>query len=523
MTQPTQPTWSIVTTCAEPRALMDAFVAHHLEQGAEQIFLCFDDPNDLSLDRLSKVPRVTCIKCDEKHWSRLSAKVGRPKGHRRRQTLNAEFVSNRLCKTDWITHIDADEFLLPRNENSIVSLLAAVPDHIDAMRILPAERAFKDYYAPGVISLDGIYKLKPDGARNEWGRKIYGDLGELFPNGFQGHEVGKSFKRSRNKNARLNIHFVRHNGENIEESKVKQSDGVLLHLFPASFEDWCYKFERRIFDVEYFNDMPKRARRKYGIYGEVLSRNGRMGLSKLFDRLCVMKSDMEIILESPDMFIEPNINLKEIVSKHIEPYVKLAAFSHLSKPTPKKVEDDERVFQIGMNRSGSKEICQMFERRGWSYAHWDHGQLAADLRNSILNGIRPFQGYDNYQLISDISISGGGGGVYDGFYDIEYISSYYPRSIFLLNHRPVEEWLNSRSTFRSGQYLSEHRDAYDLNSDNEVFEKWRSDWKSHVEKLRLMGESGRINLIEYSLNTDRPNLFFEKLDNMMASSIEKDG
>ena len=134
------PTWSIVTTCSEPKAVLERFVAHHLSLEVKEIFLFFDNPTDLAIERLSQVPRLTVVPCDEAYWR--ARKGGRPSDHRQRQIYNANYAARNLLTSDWLANIDTDEYLFPRNAQSISEMLADTPDEFNAVRVLPAEHIF---------------------------------------------------------------------------------------------------------------------------------------------------------------------------------------------------------------------------------------------------------------------------------------------------------------------------------------------------------------------------------------------
>lgn len=498
--------WSVVTTCSEPLMLLEGFVAHHLSLGAERVFLFFDDEFDTTQLSLGVVPGVEVINCNGSYWA--MRKNGKPHDHRRRQTYNAEFAARKLCRSDWIIHIDADEFLYPLAGKSIADLLTTIPDCIDAARVLPAERMFVDEYVDGQMTFDGVFKLKPKRGQ-PLGEKLYGNLGHLFPNGFQGHEVGKSFKRVSNLDARFSIHFVRKDGENIPEHKFPQSEAVLLHFFPASYEDWKSKYARRIYNFAYFNGMPDQAKRRYSIYRQILEKDGEAGLRALFGELSIAPSNKISALEGEFDFVRPNLGMPELIRKIIAPHRERSwAFSHVVRDGA--IPIGPKVFQIGMNRCGTKGICRQFASRGFSYAHWDNGNLAKDLIQARKEKTSPFKTYESFHLLSDIEVNSAELS-YEGFYDVEHILNYFPNAIYVLNHRPVEEWLASRKRLRGGAYLETYQKFWKLSSPEQVLEKWRSDWHSHVSKVRELAAGGGMRLIEWSLNTEKPSVFFKNL------------
>lgn len=109
-TGPRAPTWSVTATVREPSELVLAFVAHHLELGAEKVIIYLDDPDDPVRPLLVRTGRVNAVRCDEAYWSRVTNGRGRPDTQNARQAINATQAYRRV-KSDYLLHLDADEFL----------------------------------------------------------------------------------------------------------------------------------------------------------------------------------------------------------------------------------------------------------------------------------------------------------------------------------------------------------------------------------------------------------------------------
>lgn len=183
-----------------------------------------------------------------------------------------------------------------------------------------------------------------------------------------------------------------------------------------------------------------------------------------------------------------------------------SAFSHISA-TRDKIRKPRKVFQIGMNRCGSKEICLHFSLRGFSYAHWANGRLAKELLVSKSSDVAPFSGFEEYELLSDIEINGDKLS-YEGFYDFEYIARYFTDAVFILNYRPVSDWLLSRSSFRGGKYIEAHRRFFDLPSHDAVRQKWECDWNDHLARVEAARLNG-LKILDWPIYTMRPVDFFQ--------------
>lgn len=501
-------TWSIVATCAEPRRLIEGFIAHHLALGADEIFLFFDDPCDVTSQVLGGIDGVRVIVCDSTYWSKRKGR--RPEGHRQRQTYNAEYATKRLCKSEWIAHIDADEFLHSPINSGISELLKTVPDEYEAARVLPLERAFYNEYVDGSLEFSGVFK--PKGLSEQTVEELYQEHAPLFPGGFQGHEVGKSFRRMSSKGTRFNIHFVRRDGVDIDHFVFPQSDFALLHLFPASYLDWKHKYERRVDNKNYFDSMPAHAQERYSLFSAERAKGEQDSLRTLFNRLCVIPKDRADNMIKEGSLIRIELKIPELIKAIVAPYRTADShFSHVKESS--SVGTLARFFQIGMNRAGSKEICSHFGTRGYSYAHWDKGRIAKRLARGGKNGKPLLKEYDGIHLLSDIEVNGGDF-CYEGFYDFERLFEHFPSAIFILNYRPIDEWIRSRTEFRDGQYLESHRIHFNLKTAQDVKDKWESDWLAHVRKLHDFEKKG-LRLIEWPIYTQKPSLFFSRIDEML--------
>ena len=185
-------TWSLVATVKAPEEKVLAFAAYHLSLGADHLWLFFDDPSQPIPGLLARHPRVTVTLCDDDHWLRACNR--RPPQHQNRQTQNARLTYRELVTTDWIVHIDVDEFLLtPR---PIAAILDDTPEDTIAMRLEPFE-AMHDPLLP-----DDIYTAREfrGALRHEyWPRRraALGPYRKVIRDGMLSHSVGKTIYRTR--------------------------------------------------------------------------------------------------------------------------------------------------------------------------------------------------------------------------------------------------------------------------------------------------------------------------------------
>jgi len=184
--------WSLVATVKAHEEKVLAFAAHHLSLGADHLWLYFDDPDQPIPAPLAAHPRVTITLCDEAHWARVGKK--RPPAHQNRQAQNARYTYREHVTSDWIVHIDVDEFILtPR---PIATILDATPPETIVMKMEPFE-AMHDPLLP-----DDIFTAREfrGALRHEfWPRRraALGPYRKVIRDGMLSHTVGKVIYRTR--------------------------------------------------------------------------------------------------------------------------------------------------------------------------------------------------------------------------------------------------------------------------------------------------------------------------------------
>lgn len=292
---------------------------------------------------------------------------------------------------------------------------------------------------------------------------------------------------------------------------MSRAQGALLHFFPASFEDWRHKFERRVFDVAYFASLNDHNRAQYGSYLEAQEQGGEAGLRRLFERLSVISVGRAKEMIEAGTAFATGLDLDHLGSATFKP-LRPARFTHVRRAAWRP--PGPRIFQIGMNRSGLREICEHFAARGFSYAHWDGGNLARDLLRAKEQGRRPFAPYDRVHLLSGMSLDSTGL-YHDGARDVMFIAEHFPDAVYLFNHRPVDEWIASLARICGGAYIEEQRLYFQLRSGAEVKAKWHKDWEAHVANVRQLQRDG-LRVLEWKVNTDKPYLVFKRLETLLG-------
>lgn len=183
------PSWAIVATVDEPAPLVTAFVAHHLNEGAQAIHLYLDKNDRDTVKALRDMPGCILTRCNNHHWRAHNG--GRhPYLHTRRQLINAN-VAYADCKADWLIHCDADEFI--RSGAALTADLAEVPADCDHARLAVAERVMPPTRAQQTL-FDGVFRRPLKGA-DEVIADIYRSHALFLENGLTGHPSGKAAVR----------------------------------------------------------------------------------------------------------------------------------------------------------------------------------------------------------------------------------------------------------------------------------------------------------------------------------------
>lgn len=232
--------WAVVSTIKAPEEKVLAFAAHHLSLGADHLWLFFDDPTQPIPAPLTRHPRVTVTLCDDTHWTSFQKK--RPPQHQNRQTQNARLTYRARVTSDWIAHIDVDEFILP--QRPISAILDDTPPETIAMKLEPFE-AMHDPLLP-----DDIYTSREfrGALRHEhWPRRraALGPYRKVIRDGMLSHTVGKVIYRTGIRGLLPRLHAVM-----LDKVFVPTPDWhpemKLLHFHSQDRADWLSRIPFRM-------------------------------------------------------------------------------------------------------------------------------------------------------------------------------------------------------------------------------------------------------------------------------------
>lgn len=246
--------WSIVSTMHGVPETVLPCIAHHLQTDAEFIFVYLDHPNPVLEGALARHPRCVVRVCDDNYWSKRPK--GRPPILKKRQVINLRHAL-RNSNSDWLVHIDSDEFLVATDPRSVFSLsaeLAKVPKSHDWARISPAERVLPPGQDQTSI-FDGVFRMPGDQSVI---KSAYGEWSRFLANGMTGHRKGKiAIRRQTKLLPRIHELHWPIKGEDSRDQPVQSSElppftkiveTKLLHFEGWTALQWAAKLLRFVDD-----------------------------------------------------------------------------------------------------------------------------------------------------------------------------------------------------------------------------------------------------------------------------------
>ena len=295
-----KPTWAVVATVHEPPALVQAFVAWHLQQGASEVFIYCDDPLDPVASSFAHLYQVSVDPCDAAHWSRLHK--ARPPRHEVRQVYNARDAFER-SHADWLLHIDADEFVW--SAQPVEDHLTEVDVEADACIIPVAERIHLGGISETSI-FDGGFR-RPFRDAPAKGLRLFGPEFALTYRGLTGHAQGKAFVR-RGRPLKMSIHRPRKKrGEPDPVFARAEPDHLeLLHFEGLTPIHWTQKLAKmaRAFVMDDGMPLPNHRRSQ----AEVLLADPE-GAEALYARLKCPKERVRAALDRHGLAVSPAFDL----------------------------------------------------------------------------------------------------------------------------------------------------------------------------------------------------------------------
>lgn len=226
----------VAAIVSEPAAVLDRFVRWYLAQGAEAVWLFFDNPACEAISGFVGRKGVRVIRCDESFWSSLG--LSSEVRFTRRQNAALTWAYGQVGSS-WLLNVDADE-LMYFPGMTLARRLESVPAEICTVRVASAELV-------GAEVKEQVFRLQLPRSKVAG---IYGENGDLFRRrfGLIGHADGKSFHRTGQPGVRLRQHWAEDvNGNEVLGLRWGAADGAyLLHYLAPDYDIWRGKLEWRL-------------------------------------------------------------------------------------------------------------------------------------------------------------------------------------------------------------------------------------------------------------------------------------
>ncbi|MFZ7090496.1 glycosyltransferase family 2 protein [Primorskyibacter sp. 2E233] len=306
--------WGVVSTIKAPLGAVLDFAAWHLELGAHRLYIYLDDAAPDIEAALAGHPKIRVQHTDAAWWGKRN---GRPNKHQLRQCKNARHANNRKAETEWLAHIDVDEFLLPAYP--ISDQLSELPQNALCARVRPVEAL-----APGKGSApsDTAFKafhLDQD-ARQKAAEACFPTWGPHLSGGFLSHVAGKLFFRTGLKGLNIKIHNVILDGEE-NPGQADLTGTELGHFHADSWDHFKRAYRFRLERGSYRAELKPQVRRGdavnlHDLFRAIEAEAGEDGLRAFFQEVCTATPELCERLEAHGLLRRRVMNLPGLREKH---------------------------------------------------------------------------------------------------------------------------------------------------------------------------------------------------------------
>lgn len=151
----------------------------------------------------------------------------------------------------------------------------------------------------------------------------------------------------------------------------------------------------------------------------------------------------------------------------------------------------KKVFIIGFNRTATKAIHTLFKKSGYNSAHYslrdmttgDSIIIAQQMKKNLEEYKPILYGMEHIQVFSDMFWHRDDEWI-DGNKYYKELYNQYPDSLFVINTRPKDTWLESKRTHKDGAYIQRCMKYHNLNEE-EMLEWFAKDRQQTEEEMQL--------------------------------------
>ena len=184
-----------------------------------------------------------------------------------------------------------------------------------------------------------------------------------------------------------------------------------------------------------------------------------------------------------------------------------------------------RIFLIGFNRCGTTSFHEFFNSNQISSVHWYGNELARCLnRNCRFRFLPPLKGIDRWTAYCDLiavpgspweSSSPYSGRLIEANRFFPQLYRAYPNSLFILNTRDPDAWINSRFQHDQGRFAEAYRRhlvSRGIRTDAQLRAFWFQQWHDHHHAVRTYFKAhSRALFLEFHLDFSEPEQLLDVL------------
>lgn len=312
--------WALVVTAKASIDNIKIFINHHLNMGANEIFLFLDCPEDFeSIDTLKINEKVKIFLCTDDFWkSRCHFNIlgtepnQKPKAIEHRQYHNMLHAQD-ISQSDWIMMIDIDE-LLYSSEN-VNNILSEMPNNVFSIRAAPLEAVYLKNKPNNILEVFNTpyFKTRFQVDYPFW-NKIYKNKYLNHKSGFFGHVTGKTFHRVDELIKSASCHISKPYDTDLMCS-LDSKKLFILHFESMTVDLFVEKNLKRISNEFYVPYLEKKSKDRLNYFKNNYQIEGVKFLEKIYIEMHVFDENiMGICLENGYVVNINDLNLKKEVS-----------------------------------------------------------------------------------------------------------------------------------------------------------------------------------------------------------------
>lgn len=307
---------TVAAVMREPLAQTLLFVSWYLEQGADRIIICFDDPEDSAIPHLDPNDAVTCVRCTPEFWTRIG--IGPERRFTRRQNRAIGYYYDQQ-PAGWFLYVDGDE-LVHLDGRTLADELALAGPEVRGVTIAPAE------HIQTPDTPEALHFRLP--MRRYAVRQIYGARAGAMQKrlGLSGHTEGKTVTRAGIENAVMRQHAMHlPDGSLVVDQVIGAAQGAyLLHFFDQAYDIWRAKLDWRLSSSGYRGQLDALLRE--ALEGPEVEES----LQSLYAEMHVFDAARLERLREMEAHFSLAIDRKALVAKHFPDAAQSAALTELT-------------------------------------------------------------------------------------------------------------------------------------------------------------------------------------------------